>query len=588
MASELHNADTLCIGCFTAQRSIPSGAACSACGFEDIDVPALSFALPARTILKEQYYIGRVLGHGGFGITYLAWDLNLNLRLAIKEYFPTQWVSRGPDSSSVSVHSQQAREHFSSGLSKFLEEGRTLARFQNHPGIVSVVNYFSAHGTGYLVMSYVEGITFKDYLEQQGGSIPFHVASRVLMPVMDALVQVHGAGVLHRDISPDNIYITGEGHVKLLDFGAARAAPTQTAQSLSVVYKPGFAPPEQYMSQGRQGPWTDVYAIAATLYRAITGRVPTPSVERFYQDDLPPPSAIGVEIPRNAEAALMQALDVDYTRRFQSMRDLQSALIDESFTVTIPRTTRRAEVREPRPTEPPSPPSRVEKVIDSLRSRKREAFAAAGALASLLLALALWPAPAMPTFAPGLSGRWEVDSTQYPELLHSIWNISPQGAYQSVIVRELRGRISVNGQTFIIAWDGGTDARGSFSFEEDGSLRLDDLLGAQSTVTFKRDTSRPVSPLQKTFVGSWSAAFEGFGLAGSRTFVVDPAGNVRLSTSAKGDGRFQAIDGLWKVRSDDGFEDHGNYVAEPAGDRPNRVTLTGRGIGTIAFARTLE
>ena len=277
-------------------------------------------------MLDGRYRVGRVLGHGGFGITYLAWDDNLHLRLAIKEYLPRDCVSRGPDGVSLAVYSGPAGDQFAYGLERFLEEARTLAHFDQHPGIVTVKNFFRAHGTGYCVMDYVAGITLRQYLDQQpGGRISVEAALKLLMPVVDALRAVHKEGLLHRDLAPDNIYLTQDGRIKLLDFGAARFAAGEHSQSLSIILKPGYAPEEQYRTKGKQGPWTDVYGLAATCYRAITGQVPPESLDRLDNDDLVPPSRLGIAITPGQEATLLQALAVKAGQRFQGMAELQQA-----------------------------------------------------------------------------------------------------------------------------------------------------------------------------------------------------------------------------------------------------------------------
>ena len=310
-----------CPQCFGATRATP----CPHCGWQpghDNPPPALALG----QLLDGRYRIGRVLGHGGFGITYLAWDDNLHLRLAIKEYLPRDCASRAPDGVSLAVYSGPAGEQFAYGLDRFLEEARTLAHFDQHPGIVTVKNFFRAHGTGYCVMDYVEGITLRQYLDQQtGGRIGIDAALKLLMPVADALRAVHKAGLLHRDIAPDNIYLTQDGRIKLLDFGAARFAAGEHSRSLSVILKPGYSPEEQYRAKGKQGPWTDVYGLAATLYRAITGQVPPESLDRLDNDDLVSPSRLGIAITPGQEATLLQALAVKAGQRFQSMAELQQA-----------------------------------------------------------------------------------------------------------------------------------------------------------------------------------------------------------------------------------------------------------------------
>jgi serine/threonine protein kinase len=217
----------------------------------------------------------------------------------------------------LAIYSGQAGEQFAYGLDRFLDEARALARFDQHPGIVTVKSFFRAHGTGYCVMDYVEGLTLRQYLERQpGGRIPVEQAWRLLQPVMDALRAVHKEGLLHRDLAPDNIYITRDGRVKLLDFGAARFAAGEHSRSLSIILKPGYAPEEQYRTRGKQGPWTDVYGLAATLYRAITGTVPPEALDRLDQDDLVAPSRLGIGITAGQEEVLLKALAVKADARY--------------------------------------------------------------------------------------------------------------------------------------------------------------------------------------------------------------------------------------------------------------------------------
>ena len=310
-----------CPNCFEPSP----GQLCSHCGWEEGLSNEAPF-LPLGTLLNGCYRVGRVLGHGGFGITYLAWDENLELRLAIKEYLPLYLATRTGDRATVSVRPGEAREQFDHGLAGFLDEARALARFDQHPGIVGVKGFFRANGTGYMVMEYVDGITLKTYLERHGGRIPFQTALALLMPVMDALRAVHKVDLLHRDIAPDNIYIATGGQVKLLDFGAARAAVRDQSQSLSMIFKPGYAPWEQCHKGGRQGPWTDVYALAATLYRAITGSPPPESPDRMEQDEFKAPSVLGIALTAAVERALVAALAVKARDRTQDIQTLQQGL----------------------------------------------------------------------------------------------------------------------------------------------------------------------------------------------------------------------------------------------------------------------
>lgn len=313
----------LCLGCMSEKGKAE---VCPVCGWKEGDQPDSPLFLLPGTVLNDRYLLGRVLGHGGFGITYLAWDLNLHIKLAIKEYLPQDLATRAPGSNVVSVFTGEAREHFDYGLEKFIEEARILAQFNGHPCIVSVHGFFKQNETAYLIMDYLEGITLKDYLDKRGGKIPPQAALEIMMPVMDALREVHNVGLLHRDISPENIYITSSKQVRLLDFGAARMAIGEQSRSLSVILKPGYAPEEQYRNKGKQGPWTDVYEVAATIYRAITGKVPVEALERLEKDSLPPPSGLGVPITPEIEAVLMKALAVRAADRFQSIKEFQEEL----------------------------------------------------------------------------------------------------------------------------------------------------------------------------------------------------------------------------------------------------------------------
>lgn len=311
----------ICYGCFCEKGT----EVCPYCGFsaKDYDKPVL--ALPLGTILNGRYITGRVLGQGGFGITYLGYDLTLDIKVAIKEYLPQGLVGRTEDAATVTLISRRDEESFRTGTERFLDEARTLAKLQNVPGIVWVQNFFQENNTAYFVMEYVEGTSLKDFAASQGGTLSYEQTAHILLPVMEALVGVHEKSLLHRDISPDNIYITSDGQSKLLDFGAARYT-LGGHRSMSVILKHGYAPEEQYSAHGNQGPWTDVYAMGATFYNCLTGALPPDSIERARNDSLRSPAELGVKLPRSADNAIMKALSVDANERFQSMTDFIRAL----------------------------------------------------------------------------------------------------------------------------------------------------------------------------------------------------------------------------------------------------------------------
>jgi serine/threonine protein kinase len=330
---------------------------CPTCGRPFDLAPRSPLQLKPRTVLREQYLIGRALGDGGFGITYLSWDLGLESRLAIKEYMPNGVAGRSGGETKVVPYTEQTKQEFEWGLDRFLEEARVLKKFSSHPGIVAVDTVFRDNGTAYLVMEFLDGVTFEEFLSRRGGRITFETAMRVVLPAMDALAAVHAEGILHRDISPDNIYLTRSGKVKLIDFGAARNALGQKSRNLSIILKEGYAPEEQYRASGIQGPWTDVYAMAATLYHAITGRIPQPALDRQAQDNLQWPSQMQIEIEPRVEAALMKALAIKANERFQSMEDFKAALTGTMTTFAPPVMPIATPAAVPFAAAPPPPPS---------------------------------------------------------------------------------------------------------------------------------------------------------------------------------------------------------------------------------------
>ena len=302
-----------CLGCM---EPIEAGEkTCPHCGYE-VGTPAEeTIHLEPGTMLNDQYIVGRVLGYGGFGVTYIGWDEKLKQKVAIKEYLPSEFSTRMPGQTQVRVFDGVKSEQFHDGMVKFVEEARRLSKFQNEPGIVRVFDSFEENSTAYIVMEYLDGETLTNYLEREG-TIPEDQALAMLLPVMQSLKAIHEEGILHRDIAPDNIFITRNGKVKLIDFGAARYVTTTHSRSLTVIIKPGYSPEEQYRSRGDQGPYTDVYALAATMYRMITGVTPPDAMERRAKfenknkDILKEPHWIKKNISINRENAILNAMNI--------------------------------------------------------------------------------------------------------------------------------------------------------------------------------------------------------------------------------------------------------------------------------------
>lgn len=307
--------DQICPGCF---QSKDESTVCPHCGYNEADRRA-PIVLPYRTLLNGQYLVGKVLGKpGGFGITYLGCDIHLQTKVAIKEYLPRELASRDTDRSTVVAHSREDGDLFRFGLDQFLQEARTLARF-DHPNIVRVRSFFEQNGTGYLVMDYLEGVTLAEHIQSSGGRLSENQALELIMHVLDGLREVHSKGFLHRDIKPQNIYLTTSGRPILLDFGAARLAMGERSKSLSIVLTPGFAPYEQYHRRGEQGPWTDIYACGATLYYLVTGQVPADAAERVAQDELEPAHIVEPSVSPRLGSIIASAMSLKAEDRPQDV-----------------------------------------------------------------------------------------------------------------------------------------------------------------------------------------------------------------------------------------------------------------------------
>lgn len=297
---------------------------CPHCGLNENDLGGASPAfIKPGYVLNDRYIVGIALGQGGFGITYIGFDKVLGQRVAIKEYYPSDIAQRVPGDRTVMPFTN-SDSNFEHGKQKFIDEARTLGRFSGYHGIVEVKDCFNANGTAYMVMQYLDGTDMKGYLNKRGGHLGEKESISILTPVIEALKEVHKAGVIHRDISPDNIFMTSDGQVKLIDFGAAKQA-VGGQKSLSVTLKPGYAPEEQYRTRGNQGPWTDVYALTATLYRMITGNTPPDSLERLMNDEMVIPSYL----PENIRLAIQKGMAVKAADRFATIDELQAALTGE-------------------------------------------------------------------------------------------------------------------------------------------------------------------------------------------------------------------------------------------------------------------
>ena len=277
-----------CLGCMEDFRGYP----CPSCGYDPGKDKHMEYALPLQTILYGKYLVGKVLGQGGFGITYIGWDIALERKVAIKEYYPSGQVSRSPGTRNLTWYTTEAAEQaHRDGIQMFLKEARKMSRVDNIPGVVRVRDLFRENDTAYIVMDFVEGETLKARLKRTG-PMSWDQAKEIFRPAIRAMEQVHKAGLIHRDLSPDNLMLTKDGQVYILDLGAAKDLNVNQGASSMQVAKGGFSPYEQYSQRGGSGPWTDVYAMAATIYFTLTGKIPPIAIDRAEDDtiswDLPP------------------------------------------------------------------------------------------------------------------------------------------------------------------------------------------------------------------------------------------------------------------------------------------------------------
>lgn len=270
---------TLCSGCFSALKKEP----CKKCGFSEESYSPDSVALPCGTILMGNFIIGNVIGKGGFGITYLAYDVKYGKIIAVKEYFPIELALREPNGIGLMVRDRKSAELFKHGAEKFYNEASFVSKFSGNPNIVRVYQFFYENNTAYFTMEYLSGMTLKDYVVRCG-TITAGQAVNIADKVANALCEVHAGNILHRDVSPDNIMLCRDGSIKLLDFGAARQVFSEGSQLLTVILKPGFAPLEQYMKKGKQGEWTDIYSLGSSMYYAMTGQIPENPQDRNLDD----------------------------------------------------------------------------------------------------------------------------------------------------------------------------------------------------------------------------------------------------------------------------------------------------------------
>lgn len=318
----MENQNQLCFRCFKLKGSYD---VCPHCGYEE-DIRAKQvYQLAPGTILRDRYIIGTGIGFGGFGITYKAFDTVLSIVVAIKEFYPAGLVNRGDGEVKVGVFSGEKEQEFKRQLKRFLEEAKNMAVFSKEKDIINVYDYFEENQTAYIIMEYVDAPLLKERLLKDGRMKP-EEATAYMSAILSALSKIHAQGIIHKDISPDNIFLTGKDTVKIFDFGAARFPKAEAERGEAVVVKAGYTPPEQYRFQNVQGAFMDVYAVGAVFYEMVTGEKPMEATDRNACDELKRPSEFGIEIEDYLERILLKALALKPEERFQSAKEFQKAL----------------------------------------------------------------------------------------------------------------------------------------------------------------------------------------------------------------------------------------------------------------------
>ena len=386
--------------CLNCMETMPDElTVCPHCGYDEETTEDRLDQLKPGCLLKERFTIGRPLGRGGFGITYIAWDNSLQRKVAIKEYMPRGMALRDNGNTTIS-YDPETKEDFLRGVEKTLEESRKLAGFTDLESVVNVYDCFKENGTAYIVMEVLKGENVKEKLKKQG-NLSFEETIKIITPVLKALAAVHKAGLIHRDISPDNIFICNSGKIKLLDFGSARIADSSDERSRSIVLKHGYAPKEQYTSKGRQGAYTDIYAVSATIYKMLTGITPVDSIERIADEDELQDISELVKIPSAAAKAIMKGMAVNAADRIQSADELLEMLntpdelkspyddAEETVTLYVPSSAVPDNLDEPVAANEIKASGSLAKLVNDAREKSAadgiaaESVAAAGAALSV-------------------------------------------------------------------------------------------------------------------------------------------------------------------------------------------------------------
>ena len=331
----------ICMNCFKLKNDSD---VCPYCGQVGVPSPKEAYYQHPGTILNGRYLVGKTLGAGGFGVVYMTLDLKLGRIVAVKEFFPASLVCRTPGETKISIYSGDKEAEYRKGLARFLEEARNMAGFAREPNIVNVFDFFEENRTAYIVMEYLNGLSLDKYIIQKSGKLSVDETIDIIKPVLSGLKVLHERSIVHRDINPKNIFMTADNRVKIIDFGTAKFCDENERTRTNIV-SDGYAPPEQYKTRSVEGAYTDIYAIGATMYRAITGKVPTPALERAMEgDNMPTPKTLVPDVPENIDIAIMKAMAIKTKLRFQSVEEMSEALVSHDPKIDYPEIVEKKRV----------------------------------------------------------------------------------------------------------------------------------------------------------------------------------------------------------------------------------------------------
>ena len=317
----------ICQNCFLP---LQNPGKCPSCGFDPSSVRKYEGVIqPGIQIGNSRYTVGRVLGRGGFGITYKAKNNATGRIVAVKEYMPSEYSSRPSGSLTVIPYdNEKSRRIFKHGKEKFIDEAKTLVQLRNNPIVVDILDYFEENNTAYLVMQFLDGKDLRTIARNSaGGRIDPEFATECFVTVASCLAEVHKLNILHRDISPENMIVSPDKKIiTLIDFGAARSFVSSQNKGMSILLKVGYAPPEQYNSKGNQGPWSDVYALCATYYNIVSGKAPTDSMFRYRGQHMPTLDEMGCNVYPGMSAIIDKGMSLDVKDRYKDFMELLNAV----------------------------------------------------------------------------------------------------------------------------------------------------------------------------------------------------------------------------------------------------------------------